>query len=100
MSKAGVDAVLVYPKEGKPITELTCNDYNCFTPLHVAVSVISHKDGSYLKHLLMERIKLYASYQYTPQENYFLAIDSQGKLAEVGLFLYPSMKFLAYEAKW
>ena len=62
--------------------------------------MISHKDGIHIKHLLLAKMKLYVSYQFTPQENYFLAIDGQGKLAEVGLFLFPSMKFMAYEAKW
>lgn len=100
MSKAGVHAVITYPDEGKPIKELTCDHRQCFVPLHISASMISHKDGVHIKNLLLANMKLYVSYQFTPQENFFLAIDGQGKLAEVGLFLYPSMKFLAYEAKW
>lgn len=100
MSKAGISAVIIYSEEDEPIKELTCDSHHCFTPLHISASMISHKDGMYIKHLLSAKMKLYVSYQFTPQENYFLGIDGQGKLAEVGLFLFPSMKFMAYEAKW
>ena len=100
MSKAGIYAVIIYSEEDEPIKELTCDSHHCFTPLHISASMISHKDGMHIKHLLSAKMKLYVSYQFTPQENYFLGIDGQGKLAEVGLFLFPSMKFMAYEAKW
>ena len=100
MSKAGVNAVVIYPEEDEPIKELMCDSHHCFTPLHISASMISHKDGVHIQKLLLANMKLYASYQFTPQENFFLAIDGQGKLAEVGLFLFPSLKFMAYEAKW
>ena len=100
MSKAGVHAVILYPEEHKPIKELTCDGHHCFIPLHISASMIPHQDGVHIKKLLLANMKLYVSYQFTPQENFFLAIDGQGKLAEVGLFLYPSLKFMAYEAKW
>lgn len=100
MNKAGVSAVLIYSEEDAPIKELSCEGHHCFAPLHIPASMISHKDGIHIKHLLLAKMKLYVSYQFTPQENFFLAIDGQGKLAEVGLFLFPSMKFMAYEAKW
>ena len=100
MSQAGIHAVLIYPEEDEQIKELTCNGHHCFTPLHLSASMIPYKDGVHIKNLLQSKMKLYASYQFTPQENFFLAIDGQGKLAEVGLFLFPSMKFMAYEAKW
>jgi len=99
MSKAGLNALIIYSEENEPIKELTCDGHHCFTPLHISASMISRKDGMLIKHLLSARMKLYVSYQFTPQENYFLGIDGQGKLAEVGLFVYPSMKFMAYEAK-
>lgn len=100
MSKAGIYAVIIYSEEDEPIKELTCDSHHCFTPLHISASMISHKDGMHIKHLLSAKMKLFVSYQFTPQENYFLGIDGQGKLEEVGLFLFPSMKFMAYEAKW
>jgi hypothetical protein len=39
-------------------------------------------------------------FQTTPTDNFFLAIDSEGKLAQTGWFLYPSMSFLVYQAQW
>lgn len=100
MSKVGVHAVITYPKEHKPVNEVTCDGHHCFVPLRLSASMISYDNGVHIKKLLLAKMKLYVTYQFTPQENFFLAIDGQGKLAEVGLFLYPSMKFMAYEAKW
>nr|XP_058954000.1 uncharacterized protein LOC131781372 [Pocillopora verrucosa] len=100
MNKVGVKAVIIYSEEDAPIKELSCKGHHCFKPLYTPASMISHKDGIHIKHLLRAKMKLYVSYQFTPQENFFLGIDGQGKLAEVGLFLFPSMKFMAYEAKW
>lgn len=92
--------MITYPEEHKPIVELACNGRQCFVPLSLSGSMISHENGVHIKKLLLAKMKLYVSYQFTPQENFFLAIDGQGRLAEVGLFLYPSLKFMAYEAKW
>ena len=100
MNKVGVKAVIIYSEEDAPIKELSCKGHHCFKPLYTPASMISHKDGIHIKHLLRAKMKLYVSYQFTPQENFFLGIDGQGKLTEVGLFLFPSMKFMAYEAKW
>lgn len=100
LSKVGVHGVITYPEEHKPIVELACNGHQCFVPLSLSASMISHENGVHIKKLLLAKMKLYVSYQFTPQENFFLAIDGQGRLAEVGLFLYPSLKFMAYEAKW
>ena len=40
------------------------------------------------------------TYQNTPSENFFIAVDRFGSLAEVGWFLYPSMDFLVWQAQW
>ncbi|XP_032239840.1 uncharacterized protein LOC116619295 [Nematostella vectensis] len=100
MSRADVDAVLIYQSANEPVEELSCKGHHCFFPLRVAASMIPHRDGMAIRDRLLAGEKLHASFQFTPQENYFLAIDGQGKLAEVGLFLYPSMMFMGYEAKW
>ena len=62
--------------------------------------MIPYSQGIYIHNMLSRGQRVFVQYQTTPQDNYFFAIDGQGKLAEVGMFLYPSMKFLAYEAKW
>ena len=55
----------------------------------------SLKLGSYFR-----QAEQSVSYQNTPSENFFMAIDRAGKLAEVGWFLYPDMNFLVWQAQW
>ena len=100
MASAGFDGVVIYPKEGEPIVELRCEKHHCFLPLRLSASMIPRDKGKKLRELLATHSKLTVNFQYTPQENFFLAIDGQGKLAEVGLVLFPSLEFLAYEAMW
>ena len=40
------------------------------------------------------------TFQNTPSENFFMAIDREGNLAEVGWFLYPSMNFIKWQSQW
>jgi hypothetical protein len=100
MSQAKVDAVLIIQEANKSMQELTCHGKHCYFPLRIAGSMVPHKEGNAIKDKLLAGQHLYAAFQSTPQENFFFAIDGQGHLAEVGLFLYPSMMFMGYEAKW
>uniref|UniRef100_A0A4W5N9J7 Uncharacterized protein n=1 Tax=Hucho hucho TaxID=62062 RepID=A0A4W5N9J7_9TELE len=40
------------------------------------------------------------SFQSTPSPNFFIDIDQQGALSEMGWFLYPSFKFINWQAQW
>ncbi|XP_031560536.1 uncharacterized protein LOC116296630 isoform X2 [Actinia tenebrosa] len=100
MSRAKVDAMLIIKESNKPLQQLACHGKHCYFPLRIAASMIRHEDGMAIKDKLLSGQDLFASFQSTPQENFFFAIDGQGKLAEIGLFLYPSMLFMGYEAKW
>ena len=53
-----------------------------------------------MKELIKNRKEVFVKFQHTPWWNFFLAIDEQGKLQEVGWLVYPSMIFLSYQAKW
>lgn len=100
MSKVKADGVLIIQEARKTIKELTCSGKHCYFPLRVPASMLRHSDGIAIRDRLLSGQKLHVKYQSTPTENFFMAIDGQGKLAEVGLFLFPSMMFLGYEAKW
>ncbi|KXJ29739.1 uncharacterized protein LOC110241053 [Exaiptasia diaphana] len=100
MSQAKAAGILIIQEAEKTVKELTCSGKHCYFPLRIPASMIRHTDGMVIRKRLLDGESLHVSYQSTPTENFFMAIDGQGKLAEVGLFLYPSMMFLGYEAKW
>lgn len=43
---------------------------------------------------------VFVSFQYTPSPNFFISIDHQGLLAEMGWFIYPSFSFINWQAQW
>ena len=100
VAKTDVDTVLIYSRQNEQLKEPQCHRHNCFHPLAIAASVIPYDKGIYIHRMLSRGEKVFVQYQTTPHENFFFAIDGQGKLGEVGMFLFPSLQFLAYEAKW
>lgn len=40
------------------------------------------------------------SFQATPSPKFFICIDQQGALAEIGGFLYPTFRFINWQAQW
>ena len=99
VAKAGMKFVLVYAKKNEPIQEIKCSNEECFHLLGASAAMISFEDGNEARKMMRDQ-DLFVELQTTSQDNFFFAIDRQGRLAEVGLFLYPSLHFLAYEAQW
>ena len=99
VAKAGMKFVLVYAKKNEPIQEIKCSNEECFHLLGASAAMISFEDGNEARKMMRDQ-NLFVELQTTSQDNFFFAIDRQGRLAEVGLFLYPSLHFLAYEAQW
>lgn len=40
------------------------------------------------------------TFQITPSPNFFFAINQKGALSEMGWFLYPTFRFMAWQAQW
>uniref|UniRef100_A0A672S712 Uncharacterized LOC107592527 n=1 Tax=Sinocyclocheilus grahami TaxID=75366 RepID=A0A672S712_SINGR len=40
------------------------------------------------------------TFQVTPSPNFFFAINQKGALSEMGWFLYPTFRFMAWQAQW
>ena len=99
VAKTGMRFVLIYAKRNEPIQEIKCSNDECFHLLGASAAMISFEDGDEAKKMMRNQ-DLFVELQTTSQDNFFFAIDPRGRLAEVGLFLYPSLHFLAYEAQW
>ena len=91
--------VLIYAKQNEPVKEIKCEKEECFHILGASAAMISFDDGNKARRMMKDQ-ELFVELQTTSQDNFFFAIDPRGRLAEVGLFLYPSLHFLAYEAQW
>lgn len=99
VAKTGIKFVLVYANKNEPLNEIKCQKQECYHLLDASASMISYKAGEKAREILKKQ-ELYVDFQTTSQDNYFFAIDHRGRLNEMGLFLYPSLRFLAYEAQW
>jgi thioredoxin-related protein len=95
----GMRFVLIYAKKNEPMQEIKCKNEECFHLLGASAAMISFEDGDEARRTMKDQ-DLFVELQTTSQDNFFFAIDHRGRLAEVGLFLYPSLHFLAYEAQW
>ncbi|KAM3614499.1 uncharacterized protein V6R79_015453 [Siganus canaliculatus] len=99
MAKSNASGVLVYALPGNPIQDMNCEGDECTnTTLSVPASMV-HQEPSVTQGLNSGKL-LYVSFQYTPAPSYFFGIDSQGLLAEIGGFLYPSFSFINWQAEW
>ena len=98
--KAKAIAVIVYSNENEPLTDMTCVKEECAIDLKMPGTMVTYEVGQNLLALLKSGKAVYARFQHTPTRNFFLAVDEQGKLQEVGWLLFPSMRFLTYQAEW
>lgn len=97
---AGALGAVVYTTPLEPLLDMTCDGAECEEEMKIPGTMISHENGKKIKRLLERGDDLYVNFQHTPSRNFFVAIDEQGKLQEVGWLLFPSMIFLSYQAKW
>lgn len=94
MAKSGSLGVLVLQDVSPHPPDMNCKDDECNDPLNVPASTIPNhpflrRDGNYT-----------IRYQNVPSENFFAAIDHNGRLAEVGWLLHPSLVYLPWQAQW
>ena len=93
-------AVIVYSSPGQPLLDMSCIDDECNTEMKTPGTMIPYDSAQKILSMLKDKKDVYIRFQHTPTRNFFLAIDEQGKLQEVGWLLYPSMVFLTYQAQW
>lgn len=98
MAKSNASGVLVYALPGNPIQDMNCVEDECNTTLNIPASMV-HLEP-WVAQGLESGQQLYVSFQTTPAPRFVFAIDPQGALAEIGLFLYPSFSFFNWQAQW
>uniref|UniRef100_A0A4W4EBS1 Peptide-N-glycosidase F N-terminal domain-containing protein n=1 Tax=Electrophorus electricus TaxID=8005 RepID=A0A4W4EBS1_ELEEL len=98
MADSKAVGVLVYALPGNPIQDMNCDAEECATPLSIPASML-HMEPAVVQALLMRK-PVNVSFQVTPSPNFFIAINQQGELAEMGWFLYPTFRFLSWQAQW
>uniref|UniRef100_A0A3P9KSS7 Si:dkey-256h2.1 n=1 Tax=Oryzias latipes TaxID=8090 RepID=A0A3P9KSS7_ORYLA len=98
MAKAGAAGVLVYCLPGNPIQDMNCVEDECFQELRIPAAMVHLEVGVAQALRLGKAVNV--SFQNTPSPNFFVGIDQQGALAEMGWFLYPSLRFINWQAEW
>ncbi|KAI4811806.1 hypothetical protein KUCAC02_014678 [Chaenocephalus aceratus] len=98
MTKSNASGVLVYTLPGNPIQDMNCVGDECDTTLAIPAAMV-HLEVSVAQALQFGQ-PVFVSFQYTPSPNFFISIDHQGLLAEMGWFIYPSFSFINWQAQW
>ncbi|XP_026172906.1 uncharacterized protein LOC113136365 isoform X2 [Mastacembelus armatus] len=98
MAKSNASGVLVYALPGNPIQDMNCVGEECYSPLRIPAAMV-HLEPSVTQALLSAQ-KINVSFQTTPSPNFFIGIDQQGVLSEMGWFLYPTFSFINWQAQW
>ncbi len=98
--KAKALAVIVYSEKNASLTDMTCAGEECGVESKLPGTMVTYEDGQRILGLINGGMDVYVRFQHTPTRNFFLALDQQGKLQEVGWLLFPSMRFLTYQAEW
>ncbi|XP_076006636.1 uncharacterized protein LOC143000990 isoform X2 [Genypterus blacodes] len=98
LAKSNASGVLVYARPGDPIQDMNCVGDECLSPLGVPAAMV-HLEVSVAQALGLDQL-VNVSFQNTPSPNFFISIDQQGRLAEMGWFLYPTFMFINWQAQW
>ncbi|TRY56867.1 hypothetical protein DNTS_013957 [Danionella cerebrum] len=98
MAESNASGVLVYALPGNPIQDMNCVGDECSTSLNIPASMV-HVEPSVAQALGKGR-PVNITFQITPSPNFFFAIDQKGALSEMGWFLYPTFRFMAWQAEW
>ncbi|TNN49682.1 hypothetical protein EYF80_040132 [Liparis tanakae] len=98
MARSNASGVLVYALPGNPIRDMNCVGGECDTTLAIPAAMV-HREAPVARALEVGQ-PVYASFQDTPAPNFFIGIDHQGALAEMGWFTFPSFSFLNWQAQW
>ncbi|XP_049585613.1 uncharacterized protein si:dkey-256h2.1 [Syngnathus scovelli] len=98
MAKSNASGVLVYALAGNSIQDMNCVDAECLTPLGLPAAMVHIQPA--VARALRSGLAVSVSFQTTPSPNFFIGIDQQGALAELGWFLYPSFSFVNWQAQW
>uniref|UniRef100_A0A3B4H0H0 Uncharacterized LOC102206249 n=1 Tax=Pundamilia nyererei TaxID=303518 RepID=A0A3B4H0H0_9CICH len=98
MAKSNASGVLVYTLPGNPLQDMNCVGDECFSLLSIPAAMV-HQDPAVAQTLRFGKL-VNVSFQNTPSPNFFISIDKQGLLAEMGWFLYPTFSFVNWQAQW
>ncbi|XP_044215965.1 uncharacterized protein si:dkey-256h2.1 [Thunnus albacares] len=98
MAKSNASGVLVYALAGNPIQDMNCVGSECYTPLGIPAAMV-HLEPSVAQALRSGQM-VNVSFQTTPSPNFFISVDREGALAEMGCFLYPTFSFFNWQAQW
>uniref|UniRef100_A0A672T1L7 Si:dkey-256h2.1 n=1 Tax=Sinocyclocheilus grahami TaxID=75366 RepID=A0A672T1L7_SINGR len=90
------EQVLVYALPRNPIQDMNCLRDHCSTSINIPVSMV-HIEPSVMQALRKGR-PVNVTFQVTPSPKFFFAIDQKGALSEMGWFLYPTFRFMAWQS--
>lgn len=92
MAKSSALGVLIYVSPGHQLKDMNCEDEDCLNPIDIPASMVPFSPFLFRSWSVQ--------FQTSPSDNFYMAIDSLGRLNEVGWLLYPSASFIVWQAQW
>lgn len=92
----GALGVIVSGGQFQALEDMNCQGSECNVQLNIPATMIPFDTAFKMR----GSNHSYVRFQTTPSDVFAFGIDGQGKVQETGWFLYPSMRFLAYQAQW
>ena len=87
----------MFASPSQALVDMNCNGPECSTQLNISASMIPYVLGYEMNR---SSIDTYVRFQTTPSDTFVFGIDGQGKVEEANWFLFPSMRFLSFQAQW
>eukprot|EP00062_Callorhinchus_milii_P018978 gi/632973083/ref/XP_007902977.1/ PREDICTED: uncharacterized protein LOC103185996 [Callorhinchus milii] len=98
MALSGAAGVLVYVGLGQPLQDMNCEEEECSSIINIPASMV-HFEKDVIAAVRDDK-QVNVVLQNTPSSTFFFGIDLEGKLSEMGWFLYPTFKFMVWQAQW
>ena len=96
---AGAKGVIVVNAANAPPVSMNCVGNECDLPSpDIPATLVQHGAGDVLISMATDGAN--ASFATLNTHNFYFAIDAAGDLAETGWLLFPSLRFLTWQADW
>ncbi|XP_072020016.1 uncharacterized protein [Amphiura filiformis] len=100
MEQSKAIGVIVYAQPGQPVQDMNCQDDECdLPPPSIPATYIPYNEDL-INMLQSSDPSVNVTFQHTASSNFYMAIDSQGLLAQMGWLLYPTFQFFVWQAEW
>jgi Peptide-N-glycosidase F, C terminal/Peptide-N-glycosidase F, N terminal len=100
-SAAKAAGIIIFAESGEALQEMNCQGNECNSLLSIPATMIDYASGAKLLSTVQHSPgTVNVSFQTVSSPAQFMAIDAQSKAQELGLMIFPNMRYLSWQAQW